>query len=145
MWLDIAQITPVPEIPRLTIINSDKWCPGSATPVLRNQHVNIQIGGFLAGIREGTEEKIEERYLEYIKRRICAVDHGGLSWISDEVYVFFYELERIIEKWLFKVVAQYSQHKREDIVDEVVCNSDIHFHWSMIVGIRMKKLGKNSC
>ena len=55
---------------------------------------------------ESAEEEQEETYIEYTKRWIHAIDRGGLFRINDEVYIFFHEMERLVRRFLLKLVAQ---------------------------------------
>ena len=55
----------------------------------------------LASMSESAEEEIEDTYLEFTKKWIRAVDRGGLFRISNEVYVLFHEIEKMVRKFLF--------------------------------------------
>ena len=59
----------------------------------------------LDGMRESSVDKdVNEcvSYMEYTNRWIQLVDRGGLFHISDEVYSFFYEVECLVRKFLYK-------------------------------------------
>ena len=85
----------------------------------------------LAGMSDSTEED-ECTFLEYTKRWIATIDRGGLFHISDEVYLFFYQVECIVRKLLLEVLTINTQHGRKEIIDEVTSNDTVQFHWSII-------------
>ena len=89
-------------------------------------------GVCLTGMSQNAEEEADSMYLDYTKKWIRAVDRGGLFHISDEVYVFFHEVERIVRRFTHKLVKQCSQHDKQDFIAEVVSDGDVQFHWSMI-------------
>jgi len=81
---------------------------------------------------ERDEEENEDAYLDYTKRWIRAIDHGGLFRISDNVYVFFHEVERLVRKFLHKLMTQDAEHSKQEIIDEVSSDCNVQFYWSMI-------------
>ena len=70
--------------------------------------------------------------MEYTNRWIQLVDRGGLFHISDEVYSFFYKAECLVRKFLFEIVQDTREHSKDEIIDDVACDSGIQFHWSTI-------------
>ena len=86
----------------------------------------------LENMSEGSEEENDDSYLEYTKKWINAIDHGGLFRVSDEVYVLFHEIERMVRKFIVNLVSQSTQQDKEEIIEEIVSDDDIQFYWSMI-------------
>ena len=86
----------------------------------------------LTGMSESAEEECEDTYMDYTKRWIRAIDRGGLFRITDEVYVFFHEVERLVRKFLLKLVTQDIEHSKKEIIDEVTSDNNVQFYWSMI-------------
>ena len=88
----------------------------------------------LAGMSEleGDEEENEDAYLDYPKRWIHAIDHGDLVYISDNVYVFFHEVERLVQEFLHKLMTQDAKHSKQEIIDEVSSDCNVQFYWSVI-------------
>lgn len=88
----------------------------------------------LAGMSEleRDEEENEDAYLDYTKRWIHAIDHGGLFRISDDVYVFIHEVERLFQKFLHQLMTQDAEHSKQEIIDEVSSDCNVQFYWSVI-------------
>ena len=88
----------------------------------------------LEGMRESTEEEQgEESYLAYTKKWIQAIDRGGLFHITDEVYVLFYEVEKLVRKFLHRLVTQsLVEQTKKEILDELTTDNNVQFYWSMI-------------
>ena len=85
----------------------------------------------LEKMTEGSEES-DDSYIQYTKRWINAIDRGGLFRVSDEVFVLFHEIERMVRRFVVKLTSQSSQQDKQEIVDEIVSDGDVQFHWSMI-------------
>ena len=66
------------------------------------------------------------------KKWIRTIDRGGLFRVNDKVYLFFHEIERMVRKFVVKLVNQSTQQEKQEIVDEIVSDDDIQFHWSVI-------------
>ena len=88
------------------------------------------------------EEGEEASYLDFTKKWIKAVDRGGLFHIDDEVYVLFYQMEILIKTFLTEIFTEHSQHDKGEIISEVVSDSDIEFHWSMLATDLDENVGK---
>ncbi len=62
-------------------------------------------------------EDTEYTYLEYTCREVvCAVDRGGLFHVSDEVFIFFCELDTKARVFLQKLVKSLGNKKQEIII-----------------------------
>ena len=86
----------------------------------------------LEKMSEDSEEEDDDSYMEYTKKWIRTIDRGGLFRVNDEVYLFFHEIERMVRKFVVKLVNQSTQQEKQEIVDEIVSDDDIQFHWSVI-------------
>lgn len=85
----------------------------------------------LEKMTEGSEDS-DDTYIQYTKRWINAVDRGGLFRVSDEVFVLFHEIERMVRRFVTNLTSQSSRQDKQEIVDEIVSDDDVQFHWSMI-------------
>ena len=86
----------------------------------------------LENMSKGSEEENGDSSLKYARKWIYAIDHGALFRISEEVYVLFIEIERMVRNVVVKLVSQSSQQDKEVIIEEIVIDDDIQFYWSMI-------------
>lgn len=46
--------------------------------------------------------------------------------------MLFHEIERMVRRFVVKLTSQSSQQDKQEIVDEIVSDGDVQFHWSMI-------------
>ncbi len=86
----------------------------------------------LSSMAQSEREDTEYTFLEYTEKWVCAVDRGGLFHVSDEVFTFFCELETKVRVFLQKLVSKSLGKSKEEILDEIVNDGDIQFHWSML-------------
>ena len=57
---------------------------------------------------------------------------GGLFCVNDELYCFCHEIERMVRKFVVKLVNQSTQQDKQEIIDEIVSDDDIQLHWSVV-------------
>ena len=65
---------------------------------------------------QSEREDTEYTYLEYTEKWVCAVDRGGLFHVSDEVFIFFCELDTKARVFLQKLVKSLGNKKQEIII-----------------------------
>ncbi len=97
---------------------------------IRGLAASIRVSFYVCQVWPRVREKI--RSLEYTEKWVCAVDRGGLFHVSDEVFIFFCELETKVRVFLQKLVNKSLGNKKQEILDEIVNDGDIQFYWSTL-------------
>ena len=62
---------------------------------------------------------------------LSAVNRGGLFVISDEVYLFFSEMEKKMRNNLIELITKKHIDKNA-VIEEVASDDDVLFHWCLI-------------
>ena len=68
-----------------------------------------------------------------VAKNLSMIDRGGLFKINDDVFVFFHSIEFQVRKHL-ELIMQTQVLTSEAIVDEVLNDIDVQFHWSALSG-----------
>ena len=68
---------------------------------------------------------------EFTKQWISAVDRGGLTFVSDETYTLFYQMEMRMQKHLHELTSQKHIDKVA-VMEEVAADYDIQFQWCLL-------------
>ena len=78
-------------------------------------------------------------FLDYTRLWIDKVNRGGLFYVSDNAYNLFVAIEIAMQvsltkhiKCSYKLSAEESRSKKKIIVDSVIRNDDVLFHWYII-------------
>ena len=74
----------------------------------------------------------EDTFLEYTMKWINAIDQGGLFRISDNVYIFFHDVEMKLRRHLELLMLDQHQLDKGEIVKEVTSDSSVPFYWSFL-------------
>jgi len=78
-------------------------------------------------------------FLDYTRECVSKVNRGGLFYVSDNAYNLFVALEIAMQVSLtnhihssYKLSAEESRARKNSIVDSVVSNDDVLFHWYIL-------------
>lgn len=72
-----------------------------------------------------------ENIQAFTKQWLSAVNRGGLVVVSDEVYLFFSEMEMKMRKHLLELISKKHINKSA-VIEEVASDDDVLFHWCLI-------------
>ena len=82
---------------------------------------------------KGGEENLDtdgSSFQDFTKKWIQKINRGGLFLIKDEVYVFFFELERKLRQYLPKLLTK--KCCKQTIIDEILDDDNVQFQWCLI-------------
>ena len=95
-----------------------------------NQYITCLGEMAVAGEGEG------DSLLSYTTKWMDTVNRGGLYHLNDETFHLFIEIEKCVQTYLPKYLAQSKTSDKElyirNIHDKILENEDVQFHWTLL-------------
>ena len=95
-----------------------------------NQYITCLGEMAVAGEGEG------DSLLSYTTKWMDTVNRGGLYPLNDETFHLFIEIEKCVQTYLPKYLAQSKTSDKElyirNIHDKILENEDVQFHWTLL-------------
>lgn len=67
----------------------------------------------------------------FTKQWLSAVNRGGLFFVTDEVYLLFFEMEMKMRKHLHELISEKHINKKA-VIEGIASDDDVLFHWCLV-------------